>query len=80
MFSVFVLLSGGMRLLPVMPLHTILQISYVTPPKHLSGGIKYYCWVPKLGGKPAGLGLSLHHDSNDKFIIKTVNDSSFACD
>jgi hypothetical protein len=74
-----VLLSGGMRLLPCNAI-TVLQISYVTPPKQLNGGIKYYSWVPKLGGKPAGLGLSLQRDLNDKFIIKTVNDSSCVCD
>jgi hypothetical protein len=62
-----------MRLLPCIAI-VVLQISYVTPLNQLNGGIRFYCWVPKVGGKPRGLELSLHRDSNDKFIIKTVND------
>ncbi|XP_069704389.1 E3 ubiquitin-protein ligase HECTD1 isoform X7 [Periplaneta americana] len=50
------------------------EISYVTPPKQHNGGTKYYCWVPKLGGRMPGLGLSLRHDLHDKFIIKTEDE------
>ncbi|XP_021929507.1 E3 ubiquitin-protein ligase HECTD1 isoform X4 [Zootermopsis nevadensis] len=50
------------------------EISYVTPPKQHNGGTKYYSLVPKLGGKPPGLGYSLRRDLHDKFIIKTEDE------